>query len=90
MLGKLLKHDLKWVYKLIIIFYILALIFAIIGRGLISIENSIVFNILGQICLPFTILWFFISILAIVLDDWIRYIMFDEEQPHYISIFRKR
>ena len=52
--------------------------------------SNMPFNILGQICLPFTILWFFISILAIVLDDWIRYIMFDEEKPHYISIFRKR
>ena len=34
MLGKLLKYDLKWIYKLIVIYYGLALVFALIGRGL--------------------------------------------------------
>lgn len=41
------------------------------------------FNILGQICLPYTVLWFFLSLLAIVIDDYIRYWLFDEEKPHY-------
>ena len=40
-------------------------------------------NILGQICLPFTIIWFFLSFVGIVLDDYIRYWCFDEEKPHY-------
>ena len=40
-------------------------------------------NICGQICLPFTILWFFLSLGAIVLDDWLRYWLFKEERPHY-------
>ena len=30
MLNKLLKYDLKWVYKPLIVFYILALIFSIL------------------------------------------------------------
>ena len=41
------------------------------------------FNILGQICLPYTVLWFFLSLLAIVIDDYIRYWLFHEEKPHY-------
>ena len=41
------------------------------------------FNILGQICLPYTVLWFFLSLLAIVIDDYIRYWLLDEEKPHY-------
>lgn len=41
-------------------------------------------NILGQICLPFTILWFFLSLVAIVLDDWLRWKLFGEEKPHYV------
>lgn len=45
--------------------------------------SNLPFNILGQICLPFSILWFFISFVAIVLDDYIRYWFFDEEKPHY-------
>lgn len=40
-------------------------------------------NILGQICLPFSLIWFFLSFLAIVLDDYLRFWLFDEEKPHY-------
>ena len=29
MLGKILKYDLKWVYKFIVIFYALAFIFSV-------------------------------------------------------------
>lgn len=45
------------------------------------------FNILGQVCLPYTVLWFFLSLLAIVIDDYIRYWLFGEEKPHY-KIFK--
>ena len=41
------------------------------------------FNILGQICLPFSFIWFFFSILIILLDDYLRWKWFDEEKPHY-------
>lgn len=41
------------------------------------------FNILGQICLPFTIAWFFLSLIAIFLDDYLRYKWFNESKPHY-------
>jgi uncharacterized membrane protein len=40
-------------------------------------------NLLGQICLPFSVIWFFLSGVAIFLDDYIRYELFDEEKPHY-------
>lgn len=40
-------------------------------------------NILGQICLPFTFAWFFLSLVAIVVDDFIRYKLFDEPKPQY-------
>lgn len=40
-------------------------------------------NVLGQICLPFSLLWCIISAVGIVLDDWLRYLIFDEEKPHY-------
>ena len=41
------------------------------------------FNILGQICLLYSFLWFLLSLLAIVADDFLRYWLFDEEKPHY-------
>ena len=40
-------------------------------------------NIMGQICLPFTLAWGVLSCVASVLDDYIRYWFFGEEKPHY-------
>ena len=45
--------------------------------------SNMPFNLLGQICLPFTILLFFLSIICIFIDDWLRYILFHEERPSY-------
>lgn len=47
-------------------------------------------NLLGQICLPFTIGWFFLSAVAIVLDDYLRYFLFGEEKPRYYMWFHKK
>ena len=41
------------------------------------------FNILGQICLPFTLIWCILSLVAIILDDYIRFWLFNEEKPNY-------
>ena len=40
-------------------------------------------NLLGQVCLPFSVLWFFLSAVGIILDDYLRYHLFNEEKPHY-------
>lgn len=40
-------------------------------------------NLLGQICLPFSLIWVGLSLVAIVLDDLIRWLVFKEEKPHY-------
>ena len=41
------------------------------------------FNILGQVSLVFTFIWCGLSLIGIILDDWIRYIIFNEEKPKY-------
>ena len=45
--------------------------------------SNLPLNLLGQICVPFSILWYFVSAIGIVIDDYIRYIYFDEEYPRY-------
>lgn len=45
-------------------------------------------NLLGQICVPFMAVWFFVSLAAIVLDDYLRYWLFKEEKPHYTLWFK--
>ena len=37
----------------------------------------------GQICPQFTVLWFFLSAVAVYLDDWIRYLLWGEKRPKY-------
>ena len=41
------------------------------------------FNILGQISLHSSVGWYFLSLVGIFLDDWLRYKLFGEEKPHY-------
>lgn len=40
-------------------------------------------NILGQICPQYFLLWLPVSLAGIILDDWLRYWWWDEEQPRY-------
>ena len=40
-------------------------------------------NFLGQICPQYMLIWMPVSLVGIVLDDWIRYWKFGEERPHY-------
>ncbi len=40
-------------------------------------------NVMGQICLSYSVLWFFLSALAIILDDCLRHWLFMEEKPIY-------
>lgn len=41
------------------------------------------FNVLGQISLRSSVGWYFLSLVGIFLDDWLRYKLFGEEKPRY-------
>ena len=45
--------------------------------------SNMPFNFLGQICLPFSLLWVALSVAAVILDDWLRYWLFGEDRPTY-------
>jgi len=45
--------------------------------------SNLPYNFKGQICLIFSVVWFFLSLAAILLDDYLRYKLFDEEKPYY-------
>lgn len=42
--------------------------------------SALPFNLMGQICLPFSIVWFLLSLPAIFLDDFFRCNMFSEKK----------
>lgn len=45
--------------------------------------SNVPFNFMGQICLPYTLLWAVLMVVAIILDDVVRWKFFGEEKPHY-------
>lgn len=45
--------------------------------------SNLPYNFMGQVCLLFTNIWFFLSLFAILLDDYLRYYILGEEKPHY-------
>ena len=45
--------------------------------------SGVPMNLAGQICLPFSALWILVAMLAVILDDWARYWLFQEEKPRY-------
>lgn len=45
--------------------------------------SNLPWNFMGQICLQFFLAWIALAILAVILDDWLRYWIFDEKRPKY-------
>ena len=45
--------------------------------------SKLPYNFLGQICLLFSVCWFLLSFIAILLDDFIRFFLLDGKKPHY-------
>lgn len=73
MLNKLLKYDLKWIYKLLIVFYILAFIFSCFSRlcGLAS--NSVLFGILKSVSAGFAVGMMISSLINCLMRSWVRF-----------------
>ena len=85
MLGKLLKYDLKWVYKLVGIFYGLAIIFSVIGRAFGEIENSLVFGIVSKISFGIAISMMVSSLINCVMRLWVRFIRNIYKDESYLT-----
>lgn len=85
MLGKLLKYDLKWVYKVVIVFYILAFIFSVIGRGLSLIQNSLVFSVVTQIVFGIAISMMVSSLINCLMRLWARFIKNVYKDESYLT-----
>ena len=74
MLGKLIKHDLKWILKLILIYCFLGIFFAVTGRLFGLIENSMFFDIISKICNGISIAMLINAIVNAVIRGWVRVI----------------
>lgn len=45
--------------------------------------SKLPYNLHGQICLYYSIVWLVLSVVAIILDDYLRYWLFGEDKPKY-------
>lgn len=45
--------------------------------------SNLPFNLMGQICVQYSVLWMFLSVFIIFVDDYIRCRLFGEERPVY-------
>ena len=74
MLKKLLKYDLKWCYKTLIVFYILSIICSIITRIIEQYNNSFIFLVLDKIFSATTILVLVSILINNFMRIWARFI----------------
>ena len=51
--------------------------------------SALRFNLLGQISITYSLLWLPLSLVGIVLDDWLRHYLFGEQVPCYKLLGRR-
>ena len=73
MLKKLLKYELKSIFKFLIIFYSLSLFFGILSRIFLSIENSLIMNIIGKVCSGTAIAMMFNILINNLMRLWVKF-----------------
>ncbi len=74
MLSKCLKYDLKYIYKLLIVFYLIDIVFAIFTRILFSFDNSFMLHILALIASGITISFMFSIVINNLMRVWARFV----------------
>ncbi len=73
MLKKLLKYDLKSIFKVLVIFYILSMFFGILTRVFFSFENSLVLEIIGEISQGAAISMMCSTLINNIMRMWVRF-----------------
>lgn len=85
MLKKLLKYDLEWCYRPLIIFYILAIFFSIIVRIVESFEQSLILLIIDKICCCIVIVMMIGIIINCFMRNWLRFIRNIYKDESYLT-----
>ena len=73
MLNKLLKYEFKFVFKVIIVFYMLGIFFALLTRIFNIFDSSLMLMIIGKICSGITISMIFNIIINNIMRMWYRF-----------------
>lgn len=73
MLKKLLRYDLENVFKILVVFYSLAIFFGVLTRVFLNIEDSFILKIIGQVCSGTTIAMIVNILINNIMRLWVRF-----------------
>jgi hypothetical protein len=73
MLSKLLKYDLKSIFKVLIIFYSIGIFFGLLTRIFFSFDNSVIMDVIAKVCSGVTISMIFNILINNLLGAWGRF-----------------
>lgn len=85
MLKKLLKYDLIWCFKPLIVFYILSIFFAIMVRIVESFEQSLIILIIDKICCGVLIAMIINILINCFMRNWARFIKNIYKDESYLT-----
>lgn len=85
MLKRLLKYDLKWCYKPLFVFYILAIFFSIIVRIVESFEQSLIVLIMDKICCGVVIAMIVNILINCFMRNWARFVKNMYKDESYLT-----
>lgn len=85
MLKKLLKYDLKWCFKPLIVFYILSIFFAIMVRIIESFEQSLIILIIDKICCGALIAMIINILINCFMRNWARFVKNIYKDESYLT-----
>lgn len=85
MLRKLLKYDLKWCFKPLLVFYLLAIFFSIITRIVESFEQTLIVLIIEKICSGVVIAMLISILINCVMRNWARFVRSIYKDESYLT-----
>lgn len=85
MLKKLLKYDLEWCYKPLLVFYILAIFFSIIVRIVEGLEQSLIVLIIDKICCGVVIAMIVNILINCFMRNWARFVRNIYKDESYLT-----
>ena len=85
MLKKLLKYDLKWCFKSLSVFYLLAIFFSIITRIVENMNQSLIQLIIDKICSGVVLVMTISILINCLMQNWIRFIRNIYKDESYLT-----
>lgn len=85
MLKKLLKYDMKWIYKLVSVFYVLALIFSLLARLFGSVGQSLLCTVLQNICAGAAVGMMISCLINTLMRSWVRFVRNIYKDESYLT-----